>query len=719
MQYPEEAMPWVGLYVAMASLICTLAMAADVVHGFWKWKFWFPNKFFTLNAATITFIAIAMKLPMDLTTDRSVSIGLSNTDYTKYVSINFLITMLANFLPSLGLMNNKELLANIVALGILVITIIVNLLIQTFSRVHLLYMVDFPICIFPLLWPFSVALTVSTSRKILEHRYKESQQLVLTHQEKRFSSKDLGLYIKKFWMMAETRNPQFVIACSPVSCAFGVLCSLLTYLLILNVIDWKHSWNGTPVYGWSLKIILFVQSIGVVIASIAPVFRCFTSIGHYNLSKKWTTKSLNVFRVEKHWIQRLQQWKRSHVRSHIPGRHCQIVFHYLKNTLLNACMAFHIVVLVVCKITCLVPRIFLILLSCCWYFVKSFLKKFEIVAENSEIEEYASYVVQIEEDEKLSKRILRNTLHFITQLLDEFEKKEPKNLIKLLGKSTGFNGVVEFDSDQVPPLHPEETHNYWSLVVVNLTAIAIALPNISHSCFKRLLSGMREGFQIVRHIEECINADSDSVNARKAASRGWTEVEVYHVWLQINLQEKANKGKTTKEILQWLGDEAAKVVIQFKSRKKPSVYHSPYKFLLASSMYRISQTLLLHYNEQEKWLNDEEVFEWISTVIADVLLACFTNLPRVIQMKCHHHAIEKRGDTIRNAAQLLVKSKKILKARQLPNIDQDSMAYIDKWRLLLKNQIPNGDHTTNGEASSARIQRGSSSLNESVTITIS
>ncbi|GKF91759.1 hypothetical protein Tco_0275460, partial [Tanacetum coccineum] len=67
----EDAMPWVGLYVAGASLACTLAMAADAFQGFRKWKLWFPNKFFVLNTVSITLIAIAMKLPVDLNTNMS------------------------------------------------------------------------------------------------------------------------------------------------------------------------------------------------------------------------------------------------------------------------------------------------------------------------------------------------------------------------------------------------------------------------------------------------------------------------------------------------------------------------------------------------------------------------------------------------------------------------------------------------------------------------
>ncbi|GKE96637.1 hypothetical protein Tco_1581492, partial [Tanacetum coccineum] len=46
---------------------------------------------------------------------------------------------------------------------------------------------------------------------------------------------------------------------------------------------------------------------------------------------------------------------------------------------------------------------------------------------------------------------------------------------------------------------------------------------------------------------------------------------------------------------------------------------------------------------------------------------------------CHHDAIEKREDSVRFAAQLLGRSRKILEILntcQLPNLDVDSMADI-------------------------------------------
>ncbi|CAH1424105.1 unnamed protein product [Lactuca virosa] len=116
----EHAMPWVGMYICIASLVCTLAMVADVIQGFRQWKLWFPCRFFTINSVSITLIAISTKLPVDLSSDMSSD---NHDILAKFVSTILLFTMLANFLPSVGLMNDKELLLNTVALWMLILTI--------------------------------------------------------------------------------------------------------------------------------------------------------------------------------------------------------------------------------------------------------------------------------------------------------------------------------------------------------------------------------------------------------------------------------------------------------------------------------------------------------------------------------------------------------------------------------------------------------------------
>ncbi|GJT78413.1 Rho guanyl-nucleotide exchange factor 12 [Tanacetum coccineum] len=167
-----------------------------------------------------------------------------------------------------------------------------------------------------------------------------------------------------------------------------------------------------------------------------------------------------------------------------------------------------------------------------------------------------------------------------------------------------------------------------------------------------------------------------------------------------------------QEILEWLRDESVKILIQSMSCKKQRMDDSHYKFIVASSLYRVSETILIHCCKLENWPIDGQLLEWISNMIADILCACFTNLPCVIKKMCHHNAIEKREDSV--AAQLLRRSKKILEilnTRQIPNLDVDSMADIGKWHALSKSEIPN-DSPLN------QIQLAFPSPNESVIVNI-
>ncbi|PWA92476.1 hypothetical protein CTI12_AA006930 [Artemisia annua] len=107
----SKPMLWVGIYIALASLFCLPSMLADVAHGFRSRNIWFPCKYFTLNAASLSVIAVAIKIPMDLNdsipdlADQAANIG----------SMSFMCTMImmANLLPSLASIESKELVTNI------------------------------------------------------------------------------------------------------------------------------------------------------------------------------------------------------------------------------------------------------------------------------------------------------------------------------------------------------------------------------------------------------------------------------------------------------------------------------------------------------------------------------------------------------------------------------------------------------------------------------
>ncbi|KAK2632466.1 hypothetical protein EUGRSUZ_L01523 [Eucalyptus grandis] len=113
-----KPMPWIGVYIAAASLACVIAMAADAAAGFRYRQLWFPNRYFALNAMSLSVIAVAVKLCVDLNTP----MARRKEQLAKLSSSVLICTVMGNSMPSLGSMENKELRSNVIALAILVIT---------------------------------------------------------------------------------------------------------------------------------------------------------------------------------------------------------------------------------------------------------------------------------------------------------------------------------------------------------------------------------------------------------------------------------------------------------------------------------------------------------------------------------------------------------------------------------------------------------------------
>ncbi|KAK9063264.1 hypothetical protein SSX86_017134 [Deinandra increscens subsp. villosa] len=173
-------MMWIGIYIAVASLFCILPMVADLLHGLKNKQLWFPCKYFTLNAASLTVIAVAMKLPVDLSNSMPNDIDQA----AKFGSMAFMCAMMANLLPSLATMEGKELLTNLIALDILVITLVVNVCIQ-------------------------IETGHETALKDLES------------QQGRITVEKLKQHISNHWIMAVTGSPQFRTVCSATTSASG------------------------------------------------------------------------------------------------------------------------------------------------------------------------------------------------------------------------------------------------------------------------------------------------------------------------------------------------------------------------------------------------------------------------------------------------------------------------------------------------------------------
>ncbi|KAI3508039.1 hypothetical protein L1887_23038 [Cichorium endivia] len=156
----------------------------------------------------------------------------------------------------------------------------------------------------------------------------------------------------------------------------------------------------------------------------------------------------------------------------------------------------------------------------------------------------------------------------------------------------------------------------------------------------------------------------------------WLEVEVHHKWLGYKLPKSDPQANTAGQILQWFNKTTKNIVtdletVDIGNRNDNSICRS----LSANSMYRITETILLSYHADIiDPVSQDELFAQLSSMIADILVSCLTNLPQVIAMKCHVSVIEKREASVHTAAQLLGETMKIintLKDRQLPNLNPD------------------------------------------------
>ncbi|CAA2992521.1 Hypothetical predicted protein [Olea europaea subsp. europaea] len=125
----KAPMPWIGAYAAAASLIWTVTLTVDTVHSVRHRKLWFPCRYSALNVASLTVLAVAVKLSMDLTTQMP---GLFD-QAAKSISTAFMCASSTHFMPSLEAMSERDILVNLTTLGILIVTLTVNVIIQVYT----------------------------------------------------------------------------------------------------------------------------------------------------------------------------------------------------------------------------------------------------------------------------------------------------------------------------------------------------------------------------------------------------------------------------------------------------------------------------------------------------------------------------------------------------------------------------------------------------------
>uniref|UniRef100_A0A251SYG3 Uncharacterized protein n=1 Tax=Helianthus annuus TaxID=4232 RepID=A0A251SYG3_HELAN len=448
-----KPMLWIGLYITLASLCCILLMLADLLHGLRSRKLWFPCKYFTINGFTLTVIAAAMKLPVNL----SGSLPGVVDQVAKLGSMAFMCTMMANLLPCLATMDNNELLTNITALGVLVINLVGNVVFQIqtgavgsnadakyfgriLSNLSWLNSIYVTLLLVLLIIHVSSSIAILKSKQIIESKYQQGHETASKDLQqstgKLLTVEKLQQLASSYWIMAGSGSPQFIMACSATTTTSGVICALSTILHTFTV-SWFISGlletESDSDYKWSISLILIVQFVGVVVGTIAPLSRCFATLS-FKVSIKSIWNHIKVFKVEKYWTHKLYDWKYGIIPS--PFRSCKrklkVIIKNLKGLILMFSIKIQEGVVVLCKIIALIPFCFMICVLYCLRFLKwslqAIFRSWEKLPQNLE---QRKYVLQLEVENELADRTLEGLLKTFNRLIQKSEKKQPKTTSKI------------------------------------------------------------------------------------------------------------------------------------------------------------------------------------------------------------------------------------------------------------------------------------------------
>ncbi|KAH6824287.1 hypothetical protein C2S53_011784 [Perilla frutescens var. hirtella] len=685
----DEAMPWVGLYIAAANAVCTLAIAADAINGFRQKKLWFPCKCTSLNAASLTVLAVAMKLPMDLNT---VMIKSQTDAIAKFASISFLSTTVSNFMPSLGSMNDKEVLANVVGLGILVITIIGNVGIQIVELQHFLKRgnvigdIMFPsiLMLVSLTTFISLAVTVPTTKRGLKSMIEEKQKAALEEEEVMLCGEphynlkidDQRRHMMKYWVMAESGNPQFVMSRSVVCTASSMICwfSYIIIILVHILYGTKAIAPGESPYGIYTKWIVNIQSIGMFITVSVAMLRWLTAVMF-----RCSATSSNCFKkevnMEDYWIQTLNEWRDSFSGVQIEVNRWWKYVLDVKWCVLTFCIGLQIFVVLVSKILVFFSAMIVSPFQFCFSHIKK-LGRHASGSDTSTDFDLSRYVLLLDGEAELPIGFVKSMCRKADNMIQTGRKKQPSSLVSLLQKSINFNGVGQFNNRQIPSLLFQDPPDCWTMQVVTLTSIAIALPNIELHQRKQLLSSVTEGLSLAKIVEKTLYTRAQPKNIGKVASVTWAELLLYSKWLGIDLTRAFLSCKNSKEVIQELANKAEGIVMEFKREVRDPIVEEnpinwPVKVVAANSMYRICQSILVSSSIEE---TTEEMLDRLTVMIADILAACLSNLPYAITKMCHQNSIEKRENSVHEAFLLLGKTEKVVelvRQQQRPFLDHD------------------------------------------------
>nr|GMC80943.1 uncharacterized protein LOC109157637 [Ipomoea batatas] len=663
----DSPMPIIGVYVAAASMACSFAMFLNscltFINSFPKFNVRFSGNFFPLNATWLTLLAVATKLAADLTTPKSFYLD----NQAKIMNTVFLTVAMGNFFPSLGSMNNADILTNLTALSILVITVVVDLYIQL--RFHLFDRLSSSVIIIQIALLFCTWMTIVCTglavpaiKKRAESKYQklvsDERQRQMEAGQQHYRVEELRLSITKYWVMAATGSPQLLMKRLVTFVYTNIICLFSGFISFRSLFDGvRNGFNSASrrnqsEYKSSINLILlsqyYVTLPTVVIATIFMI-----SVVGYKYENNGIRISREEVTIESYWTEKLVEWRQRSILIKFKRRTLKKLIHNIKSLILTLGILIQTLNVMWCKL-----------------FHK---KKVSNDKRTPEVD-LNCFVILLEGEKQFPKKLLRGIINRVDKLVEMGNKQRPHNLFNLLNQSFSFGGVVEFDSNRVSSLLSSEPPNCWTLPVMTLTSIAIAIPNIASGHVDWLVRSANEGLRYASLID-VLDGKCGLKSIKNAADVVWVGVELHRKWLDMDLKRKTGEINSVKDIIQDLTNVSERIVMEFSSKENKMIVENP--------LY------------------------WPANVLVQIqyiLAACLNNLPHMIYTKCISSAIEERLESVRDAAIIFGETEDILKffeERKLSSVGPSQPLCIDEWRGWIEQQATtvSSSATSNGASS--------------------
>ncbi|KAK9131862.1 hypothetical protein Scep_011390 [Stephania cephalantha] len=273
----SSPVPVIGLYVAGANLVCLLLIALDMYAGFRDRKRWLPCRLFSLNSLTLTLIAIATKLPVDLTT----AMPSAQDQLSKLTGTIFICICMGFFMPSLGSGTESECMSNMASLSILAITVFANICIQMHTGLVQLYHSEHIIILCCM-----ILMLTTLWKDALDLDY--DKRFSNDHIKEYFMSKGRGSLLRRLkvcFLYSYESNPQ-LRRCrkniSPATCALCSICIVVLLKVILQSLVSKDLLFCQDVsdYGWSMWTIVLSQIVAILVGGSGTIIRVLAMAKH-------------------------------------------------------------------------------------------------------------------------------------------------------------------------------------------------------------------------------------------------------------------------------------------------------------------------------------------------------------------------------------------------------------------------------------------------------